>query len=77
MERVGTAMNETSGISPDGTADLVSTVEEVRRAGFPDLDKRLVEDILNVQRRYAEDRAEARKVTEQIVNQWVAAHVQS
>ncbi|MFF9190990.1 MULTISPECIES: hypothetical protein [Streptomyces] len=72
-------MSEVSGITTDETADLVATVEEVRKAGFPGLDRRLVEDILNVQRRYAdaEDRAEARKVTEQIVNQWVAANVQT
>lgn len=54
------------------TADLRTTVEEVRKERYPDLDPELVSEILQVQHRFAEDHAEARKRTEQIVNRWVS-----
>ncbi|MBP5891024.1 hypothetical protein [Streptomyces scabiei] len=54
----------------DGTADLLATVEEIRTNKYPSLDPDLVSEILEVQLRFAEDRAEARKRTEQIVNRW-------
>lgn len=53
------------------TADLLATVEEVREERYPDLDPALVSGILGVQHEFAEDHAEARKRTEQIVNRWV------
>ncbi len=53
------------------TADLLETVEEVRKKRYPDLDPELVSEILSVQHEFAEDHAEARKRTEQIVNRWV------
>lgn len=56
----------------DETADLVITVEEIRAQHHADLDPALVGDILNVQHRFAEDRAEARKRTEQLINRWTA-----
>jgi hypothetical protein len=57
----------------DETADLVATVEELRARDYADLDSALVNDILNVQHQFAEDRAEARKRTEQIINRWAAS----
>jgi len=56
----------------DETADLVATVEEIRAQGYADLDPALVSDILTVQHQFAEDRAEARKRTEQLINRWAA-----
>lgn len=53
------------------TADLLATVEEVRKERYADLDSELVSEILSVQHEFAEDHAEARKRTEQIVNRWV------
>jgi hypothetical protein len=54
---------------------LASTVEEVRAANFSHIDSRLVADILEAQRRFSEDRAEAQKRTEQIITQWVALKI--
>ncbi len=54
------------------TADLLTTVEEVRKERYPDLDPELVSEILQVQHQFAEDHTEARKRTEQIVNRWVS-----
>ncbi|MGW7065972.1 hypothetical protein ACWGII_06180 [Streptomyces sp. NPDC054855] len=54
------------------TADLLATVEEVRKERYPDLDPELVSEILQVQHQFAEDHSEARKRTEQIVNRWVS-----
>jgi hypothetical protein len=56
----------------DETADLLATVEEIRSLHYADLDPALVNDILGVQRQFAEDRAEARKRTEQLINRWAA-----
>jgi hypothetical protein len=56
----------------DETADLVATVEEIRGQNYPDLDPALVGDILSVQHQFAEDRAEARKRTEQLISRWAA-----
>jgi hypothetical protein len=56
-------------------AALASTVEEVRAANFPEIDGKLVADILEVQRRFSEDRVEAQRRTEQLINQWVAAAI--
>jgi hypothetical protein len=55
------------------TAGLLATVEEIRAAQYPDLDPGLVSAILSVQHQFAEDRAEARKRTEQLVNGWAAS----
>lgn len=55
------------------TADLMATVEEIRARDYPDLDPVLVGDILSVQHQFAEDRAEARKRTEQLINRWAAS----
>jgi FKBP-type peptidyl-prolyl cis-trans isomerase (trigger factor) len=54
------------------TADLLITVDEIRRSQYPDLDSDLVGEILGAQHQFAEDRAEARKRTEQIINRWAA-----
>ncbi|MGC5564784.1 hypothetical protein ACPYPG_18365 [Streptomyces sp. FR-108] len=56
---------------------LAATVEQIRKASYPDLDQRLVAEILEIQRRFSEDRAEARKRTEQLISQWVAADMKS
>lgn len=53
-------------------AGLLATVEEIRAARYPDVDPELVSAILNVQHRFAEDRAEARKRTEKLINAWAA-----
>lgn len=57
----------------DETASLLATVEEVRSERFSDLDPDLVREILAVQHKFAEDRAEARKQTEQLINRWAAS----
>ena len=57
----------------DEIADLLATVEAVRALRYANLDPALVGDILTVQRQFAEDRAEARKRTEQLINRWAAA----
>jgi len=57
----------------DETAELVATVEEIRAKDYADLDPALVGDILSVQHQFAEDRAEARKRTEQLINRWAAS----
>ena len=57
----------------DEIADLLATVEEVRALHYGNLDPTLVGDILTVQRQFAEDRGEARKRTEQLINRWAAA----
>jgi len=54
-------------------ADLVATVEEIRAQDYRDLDPALVSDILNVQHTFVEDRAEARKRTEQLINRWAGS----
>lgn len=54
------------------TADLLATVEEIRARDFADLDPELVSAILAVQHQFAEDRSEARKRTDQIINRWAA-----
>ena len=54
------------------TGDLLATVEEIRTAQYSDLDPELVNAILSVQHQFAEDRAEARKRTEQLINRWAA-----
>lgn len=56
----------------DGTADLLAAVEEIRKKRYSELDPDLVNEILGVQHKFAEDRAEGRKRTEQIVNRWAA-----
>lgn len=58
----------------DETADLVATVEEIRARDYADLDPALVNNILSVQHQFAEDRAEARKRTEQLISRWAAIH---
>ena len=58
----------------DATAGLRKVVENVRLADFSGVSKSLVEEILDVQFQFAEDRAEAEKLTEQAVSRWVAAH---
>lgn len=58
----------------DETADLLATVDEVRSKRYPNLDPALVGEILRVQHQFAEDRAEARKRTEQLINRWAANH---
>jgi len=55
----------------DEIGDLLETVEEIRSRDFGELDTELVGAIVEVQRQHAEDRAEARKLTEQLINQWV------
>ncbi|GEM_PF-3473054 len=55
------------------TADLLATVEDIRVRDYPDLDPDLVGEILSVQHQFAEDRAEARKRTEQLINRWAAS----
>lgn len=57
----------------DEMAELVATVEEIRAQDHADLDPALVADILSVQHQFAEDRAEARKRTEQLINRWAAS----
>lgn len=59
------------------TADLLATVEEIRSRDFADLDPELVGEILAVQHQFAEDRSEARKRTDQIINRWAARHLAS
>lgn len=54
------------------TSDLLATVEEIREREYPELDRELVNEILRVQHQHAGDRAEARKLTEQLINQWVS-----
>lgn len=54
-------------------ADLLTTVEEIRARDYADLDPALVSDILSVQHQFAEDRAEARKRTVQLINYWAAS----
>lgn len=68
-------MSEWPQESANEAADLTSTVEEIRESNFPNLDRELVAEILAAQRRYAENRAEGQKATEQIVNRWVADNV--
>jgi hypothetical protein len=58
----------------DETSDLIATVEEIRERSFAQLDPELVAEILTVHHRYANDRAEARKLTEQAINRWIATH---
>jgi hypothetical protein len=53
---------------------LLETVEELRARDFPDLDPQLVSDVLAVHQRFSEDRAEAKKRTEQLVSRWVAGN---
>jgi hypothetical protein len=74
---MGMGMSELRAGSDEEIAGLLSTVAEIREAGFPGLDEGLVGEILDAHRRHAEDRAEARKLTEQLVNRWVATHVKS
>lgn len=57
----------------DETAELIATVEEIRATKYPDLDPELVNAVLEVQHQFAEDRAEARKRTEQLINRWASA----
>jgi hypothetical protein len=57
----------------DETSELLATVEEIRARDHADLDPALVSDILSVQHQFAEDRAEARKRTEQLINRWAAS----
>ncbi|BCJ69668.1 hypothetical protein GCM10009779_08730 [Polymorphospora rubra] len=59
------------------TADLLATVEEIRARDFADIDPKLVSEILATQHQFAEDRAEARKRTDQIINRWAARHLGS
>jgi hypothetical protein len=59
------------------TADLLATVEEIRARDFADLDPELVNAILAVQHQFAEDRSEARKRTDQIINRWAARQLSS
>jgi hypothetical protein len=55
------------------TAGLFAIVEKIRATRYPNLDAKLVSAILSVQHQFAEDRAEARKRTEQLVNRWAAS----
>ncbi|MGW4683350.1 hypothetical protein ACWEPM_00250 [Streptomyces sp. NPDC004244] len=57
----------------DETADLLATVEEIRKARYESLDPELVSEILGVQHKFAENRAEGRKRTEQILSRWSAS----
>lgn len=57
----------------DEMADLMATVEEIRTQHYAYLDPALVSEILSTQHRFAEDRAEARKRTEQLINRWAAS----
>ncbi|MGC4819083.1 hypothetical protein [Micromonospora sp. DT63] len=63
--------------TPEERADLVATVEEIRARDFASLDPVLVGEILAVQHRFAEDRSEARKRTDQIINRWAARQLAS
>lgn len=69
-------MRKNDNVSPhdDEVADLYTTVERIRADHYPDLDAELVSSLLTVQQRYAEDRPEARRRTEQHLAQWVASH---
>lgn len=58
----------------DPTSGLRQIVEITRENQFPDLNYGLVVEILDVQVRYAEDRAEAEKQTDQVVSRWVSQH---
>ena len=58
----------------DGIAELLATVEEIRRERYPNLDPKLVDQLLGIQQRHAEDRAEGSKRTEQAMNQWAKQH---
>ena len=63
--------------TPEETADLMATVEEIRARGFASLDPKLVGEILAIQHQFAEDRSEARKRTDQIINRWTARELAS
>lgn len=56
---------------------LFETVESVRASRYPDLDEALVQDVLSSQIQMQEDRAEARRRTEQAITQWASAHATS
>lgn len=66
-------MDNVNEQAEEESTSLAATVEQIRKANYPDLDQTLVAQILEIQRRFSEDRAEARKRTEQLINQWVAA----
>lgn len=59
----------------EGMVELLATVEEVRARDFSDVDPKLVGEILAVQHQFAEDRAEAHKRTDQIINRWTASQL--
>lgn len=63
--------------TPEETADLLATVEEIRARDFASLDPKLVGEILAVQHQFAEDRSEGRKRTDQIINRWTARQLAS
>lgn len=54
---------------------LHEITERLRAEEFPGVDKQLVDDLLNAHVELQEDRPQARKLTEQIVNRWIARHV--
>lgn len=66
-------MDNVNEHAEEESTSLAATVEQIRKASYPDLDQTLVAQILEIQRRFSEDRAEARKRTEQLINQWVSA----
>lgn len=51
---------------------LHEITERLRAEEFPGVDKQLVQELLTAHVELQEDRAQARKITEQIVNRWSA-----
>lgn len=58
----------------DESSELYATVREVREDKFPNLDAKLVGDLLGIQVQYASDPVEAKKRTETTINAWAAEH---
>lgn len=58
-------------------ADLFQTVEAVRSRDHGELDGTLVREILTLQVEMQQDRADARKRTEQIVARWATDHAET
>ena len=56
----------------DESSELYLTVREVREDKFPDIDAKLVEDLLGIQVQYSSDPVEAKKRTETTINAWAA-----
>lgn len=56
------------------TDALFATVEDVRARSYPDVPADLVAQVLHIQYLHAEDRGEARKLTEQVISRWADAN---